>query len=67
MSRRETGNSSAPQKDTGPTASIAPKDAVPMKQFGKYRIPAHWKVDTTLAESGTKIGIIGYPLPKPKC
>jgi len=58
-----TGNSSAPRKDTAPTASGAPKDAVPMKQFGKYRIPTHWKVDTTLAESETKIGIIGHPCP----
>jgi hypothetical protein len=65
MSRRETVNSSAPRKDTAPTASGAPKDAAPAKQFGKFRIPAHWK-DVTSEKSGTKIGLVGYPSPNPK-
>jgi hypothetical protein len=30
----------------------------------KLRLPANGRVDTTLAESGTKIGIVGFPRPK---
>jgi hypothetical protein len=36
------------------------------KSFGKFQIPAHWKVDETSAESQTKYAIIGNPFPKPK-
>ena len=39
----------------------------PWKKFDKFQIPAHWTVVKPTSEtSGTKIGIIGYPFPKPK-
>jgi hypothetical protein len=59
--RNARENSSAPK----PAATAKIPDVSARKQFGKLQIPAHWKVDTTLAQSGTKLGVIGS-LFKPK-
>ena len=55
--------SSTPQKKPAATASSEPMPDG-WKQFGKWRIPAHW-VDETPERSGKPIGIVGSPF-KPK-
>jgi hypothetical protein len=63
--RRRINRASADRAGEAPevTASSATPPAA-TKPFGKCRIPAHWVVDETLKQSGTKIGIVGDPFAK---